>query len=163
MSVSTVSAPTLGELVAWAEKQSWSDFAQSLVAQYQRKGHLSDAQVASLTKMYLKVIAKVSAPKPTNPVTEPGMYAKNGKVYRVKRSESGNLYAMLYDPFGATTAERFIYARGIISTLSADDRMTVDDVSAIGLQFGICCVCGAELTAKQSVERGIGPVCITRI
>ncbi len=163
MSVSTVSAPTLGEIVAWADQQHWSNFAQSLVAQYQRKGYLSDAQIASLTKMYLKVASKSSAPKPTNPATEVGMYAKDGKVYRVKRSESGNLYAMLYDPSGATKSERFTYARGVVSTLSADDRMSVDQAEALGLKFGICCVCGAELTAEKSVGRGIGPVCAGRV
>ena len=163
MSVSTVSAPTLGELVTWADQQRWSNFAQSLVAQYQRKGYLSDAQIASLTKMYLKVASKPSAPKPANPVTEPGMYANGSDIYRVKRSESGNLYAMLYNPAGATKSERFTYARGAMATLSADDRMTLDQAETLGLKFGICCVCGAELTAEKSVGRGIGPVCASRI
>lgn len=155
--------PSMEDLIDWARTQRWSQFAQSLVAQYERKGYLSDAQVDSLARMYAKVASKPSAPKPANPATEVGMYAKDGKVYRVKRSESGHLYAMLYDPAGATKSERFTYARGVVSTLSADDRMSVDQAEALGLKFGICCVCGAELTAEKSVGRGIGPVCAGRV
>lgn len=165
--MSTYTHPDLSEVITWATDQRWSQFAQSLVAQYQRKGSLSQAQVDALTRMYLKMMAKAQAkaqaPVNPDPVTEPGMYAKDGAVYRVKCSEAGHLYAMRFDPSGATKSERFTYAKGVIATLCASDRMTLEQASALGLRFGICCVCGRELTAEKSVDAGIGPVCITRL
>lgn len=32
-------------------------------------------------------------------------------------------------------------------------------VAALGQQTGVCCCCGAELTVKLSIERGMGPIC----
>jgi len=42
-------------------------------------------------------------------------------------------------------------------------RLRDDDAEQVfaeyGKRFGVCCVCGRELTNEQSVEDGIGPVC----
>jgi hypothetical protein len=82
-----------------------------------------------------------------------------GDIFKVQRSrESGNLYAKRLD-----LIEGFIYEAGAIRNLKPSDRMTLDDAKAFGVQYGICCVCGALLTNEVSVAEGIGPVCGGRV
>jgi hypothetical protein len=94
-------------------------------------------------------------------VTELGMYrTAEGEIYKVQRSrESGNLYAKRLDIFDGG----FIYEQGAISKVAPSDRMTLAEAKAFGVQYGICCVCGALLTDPVSVAEGIGPVCSGRV
>lgn len=137
-----------------------NDFLMNLFEQFQRKGSLSEKQVLAVLNIIQRQASKQTV---TNPVKEVGMYRNDDGVYRVKLSSSGNLYAMRFDPTGETKADRFVYERGAIKVLTADDRMTLDDVVAMGVQFGQCCVCGAELTDEKSVQRGIGPTCAKKV
>lgn len=93
-------------------------------------------------------------------VSEAGIYrTADGTIYKVQRSrESGNLYAKRLNVAG----RGFTYAQGAIYLLTADDRLTLDEAKAFGFEFGICCVCGAELSDPKSVAQGIGPVCAKR-
>jgi hypothetical protein len=92
---------------------------------------------------------------------EIGMYrVANGDIYRVQRSrESGRLYAKKLD----WANNSFVYEAGALRVLTADDRMTLDEAKAWGVETGICCVCSAFLTDPKSVEAGIGPVCARRV
>jgi len=92
---------------------------------------------------------------------ELGMYRlANGDIYRVQRSrESGRLYAKKLDWANNT----FVFESGAMRLLTADDRMTLDEAKAWGVETGICCVCSAFLTDPRSVEAGIGPVCARRV
>lgn len=96
----------------------------------------------------------------TDPVTE-GMYqTSDGTVYKVQRSrDSGRLYAKRLDP----DTQRFEYASGAMRKLTADDRMTLEAAAAYGKLYGVCCVCGRELTNEDSIEAGIGPICAQKI
>jgi hypothetical protein len=104
-------------------------------------------------------------PKPASQVSfvelELGMYRlANGDIYRVQRSrESGRLYAKKLDWANNT----FVFESGAMRLLTADDRMTLDEAKAWGVETGICCVCSAFLTDPRSVEAGIGPVCARRV
>lgn len=87
-----------------------------------------------------------------------GMYAKEGEIYRVKRSKSsGNLYAVIL------RGSFFDYAPGALRTLAPEDRMTLEQAKAYGQQTGICCVCAAVLTDPKSIAAGIGPICGKRV
>lgn len=92
---------------------------------------------------------------------ELGMYRlSNGDIYRVQRSrESGRLYAKKLD----WANNSFVFESGAMRLLTADDRMTLDEAKAWGVETGICCVCSAFLTDPKSVEAGIGPVCAKRV
>jgi len=108
----------------------------------------------------------LQAPKivvaPTAPL-EVGMYRVNGDIFRVVKSrESGNLYAKRLDMLAEGNAQ-FVYAAGAIRTLTAEDRMTLAEAKAWGVEFGFCCVCAAMLTNPVSVAAGIGPVCGGRV
>jgi hypothetical protein len=91
-----------------------------------------------------------------------GMYrTSDGTMYRIHESrESGRLYAkrMVWDML-TESKPRFEYDRGAIYRLTSDDRLSVEDARAWGVETGVCCVCGAFLTDSRSVARGIGPVC----
>lgn len=163
MTIHTAPALTRAERAgAWLEVHAGSNpFLVSVLRQWQDRGTLTDRQIEAVERN----MARPARPVNTNPVTEPGVYQDtDGTVYRVKRSRQlGNLYAMRFRPEGHTKATRFEYARGVIGRLTADQRMTIEVAQSLGVQFGICCVCGATLTAEQSVANGIGPVCATRI
>lgn len=92
---------------------------------------------------------------------EVGMYRlANGDIYRVQRSrESGRLYAKKLD----WANNRFEFSAGAMRLITADDRMTLDEAKAWGVETGICCVCSAFLTDARSVAAGIGPVCASRV
>jgi hypothetical protein len=164
MSVSTLPPLTREERVVefLRANAEGNAFFTSVLSQFDRKGSLSEAQLASVER-------SINRPRPVrevqaNPVTELGMYRKDGVVFRVKRSkQSGNLYAMRYNPLAPVKSERFVYERGGVFRLSADNRMTLAEAQKAGHEFGICCVCGAELSDPVSVERGIGPICVQRI
>lgn len=136
-------------------------FLTSVLAQHDNGRELSDKQLLAVERNMNRPVRVVQA----NPVSELGMYRNaEGVMFRVKRSrQSGNLYAMRFVPEAQAKADRFVYERGGVFRLSADMRMTVEQAQLVGVQFGICCVCGAELTATESVANGIGPVCAKRV
>lgn len=133
-------------------------FLTSVLTQYDRLGRLSDKQWDAVERSMNRPARVVQA----NPVTEIGMYVKDGVAFRVKRSTQGRLYASRYNPLGLTKSERFVFEGGAIFRLSADNRMTLAEAQQAGHEFGICCACGAELTDPESIALGIGPVCATR-
>lgn len=85
-----------------------------------------------------------------------------GKVYRVRESQRGYLYAeeLIGEPNGRTG---WHYSRGTIGQLSTETKITSEQAAQYGQAFGICAICGRTLTNPTSVELGIGPVCRTRI
>jgi hypothetical protein len=95
------------------------------------------------------------------PLVGAGMYqTADGTIYKVRLSKTnGNPYALRLDP----DSRSFEYEQGAIRSLSADNRLTVEQAKAFGAEHGICCVCGADLTDPTSVARGIGPICEGRL
>jgi hypothetical protein len=92
-------------------------------------------------------------------VTE-GLYIKDGTVYRVQRSKTGNLYAKRLVPNGRKG--QFVYAPGVTRTLTADDVLTAERAAEFGRVQVFCACCGLELDTEESRARGIGPVCFRR-
>lgn len=122
------------------------------VAAIQAKEATEDA--AAYASKAMTVVAVLDKP---NPVTLPGMYTKNGQVFRVKSSKAGYLYAQLVTMFDGKPT--YTFSQGTIKTLCADDKMTIEAAEAYSLKIGHCCCCGKELTNLKSVALGIGPVC----
>lgn len=92
-------------------------------------------------------------------VVEEGMYRKGDAIFRVKRSLSGNLYAMRLNVIEMA----FEYEAGAISKLTKQDKMTLEEAKAFGVETGFCCVCARFLTDEKSVANGIGPVCAKKV
>lgn len=102
---------------------------------------------------------------PASAPLEVGIYRVEHAIFKVQKSrETGNLYAKrLVIPQRAGLKATFVYAAGAIRTLTVADRLTVEQAKALGHQYGICVVCGAELSDPKSVAAGIGPVCAKRV
>ena len=139
-----------------------STFYADLLSKFARFGELTVRQLEAVERSIGQDAERQNAP--SDPVTEVGMYENAEGIFRVKKSrESGNLYAMRFDPNGATKSDRFTYERGGVRKLSASDRMTVERARTLVVEMSMCCVCGADLTDAKSVAKGIGPVCEKRV
>ena len=105
------------------------------------------------------------------PVAKPapatvGMYRKGGQIYRVDWTSAGHLFAKLARIVQAgdgQTRVSYVPAKGMVAKLSQADRMDADEVAAFGKLTMVCMRCGIRLEVPESVERGIGPVCATKI
>lgn len=106
-------------------------------------------------------------------VTRPGMYrTPAGDIFKVQISKtSGKPYAKHLRPIGgervtetgARVNFEFVYAPGAILSISEGMELSLESAKAFGLQYGVCCVCGAFLKDAKSVTAGIGPVCQKRM
>lgn len=95
--------------------------------------------------------------------TEGYYYYHQEHVYVVAPSrQTGRLYARRLRLRTGRNAQ-WVYARGMMTVLREEDRLTVEQATQLGHMHGICAVCGRLLTVPQSVERGIGPVCYGRL
>jgi hypothetical protein len=115
-------------------------------------------------------VAKPEA-KPAAQPLEPGVYVLNGTIVKVKKSQAGNLYTLRWVESGGLRIvegdeERahgdWEYAPELRRSLTAEHRMTVEEAKNFAIRYGQCANCGRTLKAAESVERGIGPVCIKR-
>jgi hypothetical protein len=58
---------------------------------------------------------------------------------------------------------KYEYAPGAFRVLDASAKIGLERANELSLQVGACMVCGRTLTAKESVARGIGPICAGRV
>ena len=102
----------------------------------------------------------LSAPKSGKVVSKHGIYqTEDGHIYRVQPSQqTGRFYAKKLVVSGG-----WEYESGAIYRLKEEQRMTLEQAKAFGMATGLCCVCGRFLTDQESVEKGIGPVCIKKM
>jgi len=124
-----------------------------------------------------KTPAAPAAPEKVAPADmEIGHYFKDGNAYKIVWNKTQTKkYAMkLYiQPFwgkkGKTLKGTWVYDSGAIYNLQPEHKMTkeqadnyaVSTLEKYGVSF--CCVCGKKLTAKESVSKGIGPVCAANL
>lgn len=118
---------------------------------------------------------------PVEMANRDGIYRHpDGTIYKVQqaRQGSGRLYAKRLvittcpdpacghptttQPDGSHAHGHFVYAAGAIGTLQAAWRLEADAAAAFGQLYGICAMCGADLTDEKSIARGIGPRCAER-
>jgi hypothetical protein len=102
-------------------------------------------------------------------VTQPGVYENESGIFIVKPTrDKQRLYAKRLVEINAERAteagERvqieFEYAPGAIFDLLPEHKMDLERAKALTIRYGRCIVCNTPLKAAESVERGIGPVCI---
>lgn len=100
----------------------------------------------------------------------PGMYKLDGVVYQVRpNQQKTRLYAKRLIEINADrlTEEgelvqiEFEYERGAVFNLREEHRMPLEEGKALCIRYGRCICCNRVLKAAKSVERGIGPKCIT--
>lgn len=129
---------------------------------------LSPKQVAAVLKCKARDRSRPAPAPKQSTVTEPGIYERDGEVFKVQKSRSSDrLYAKRLIPApsdrltesGVHERWEFEYAPGVIFTLTPEHRMGIEEAKTFGIRFGICACCGKVLKRADSVERGIGPVC----
>lgn len=111
------------------------------------------------------------APVARMAVEDAGVYVMaDGSIVKVKANrDKSRTYAMRWTVIGGerlTEADsrvhgEYTYEPGLVQQVAAEGRkMTLDEAKAFILRYGLCCRCGRRLKAADSVERGIGPVCV---
>lgn len=102
-----------------------------------------------------KAVSSVPSSQPGE--VEDGIYFKNGDVLKVQTAVhgSGRKYAKIL----IKATGKFEYRPGLIRSLSAHHKMTLEQAKEYGALYGMCCNCGKTLTNEDSIEAGIGPVC----
>lgn len=100
----------------------------------------------------------------------PGMYKLDGVVYQVRpNQQKTRLYAKRLIEINADRITEddqivqieFEYERGAVFKLREEHRMGLEEGKALCIRYGRCICCNRVLKAAKSVERGIGPKCIT--
>jgi hypothetical protein len=124
-----------------------------------REGQFSKA-LASAT---IDCLLKIERPRVEAQVLEDGFYELDGEsIVKVQHAVhgSGNQYAKRLN----TQTGRFEYEPGLIAKVrSYGVKLTLERAKELGHVYGRCMICGATLTNEDSIERGIGPVCASRL
>src|SRR3989442_106134 len=99
----------------------------------------------------------------------PGVYKMAGRIFVVKpiREKTKNYALELVEAKGPRINEEgqaisfdMVYAPGAIYNLREEDRMPIDEAKKLIVKYGKCIACGRKLKRAESVERGIGPICV---
>lgn len=100
--------------------------------------------------------AEVQHAEKADPVTEEGIYEKNGEVFDVIKSGRGFFYAK------TLTDNGFVYAGARpVKALSPADKMTKVRAQELSLQRSRCIRCGKQLSKASSVAQGMGDICMS--
>lgn len=102
---------------------------------------------------------------------EIGVYIMpDGRIVKVQPNKAKtNRYALVWkeirgerlvDATEARVHGEWEYAPGVIKEVKPEFKMTLDQAKDFILRYGQCVRCSRKLKAADSVERGIGPVCI---
>jgi hypothetical protein len=179
-------SPIAGELHAFAVDyvrayRGSFDFLNDIQGRVARRAGTSPLQLLSIgeAKAVLNCVLAdlrrsgfrtAAAETPTTSVTDPGIYEDaEGHVFKVQRSrQGGGIYAKRLVPIrsnrltdtGDIVRWEWEYAPGAIRALTPTMRMDETRAREFGLRYGVCACCGRALKVAESVERGIGPVCI---
>ena len=162
-----MSSITTDQLASWLADQSWSSFAQSLAKAHKRYGKLTERQEAAARSMHAKCIARAAAREEAKNIPAPdvGFYCtSDGTFYRVQSNKAKtNVYAKeLQTSQGGRPFWKYV-GRLPFAKLGKDVRLTKEQAAEFGHTHGSCLICMRELTDEESVARGIGPVCATRL
>lgn len=117
----------------------------------------------------------VAPPKNNSTAADEGMYRMDGEIYKVQLAVHGSGFpyakrlVKLAEPVTIIRRGKeivkthdFEIAKGMQFKLKPEHKMSFDEAKEWGALYGACCVCGITLTAEDSIERGIGPVCASK-
>lgn len=163
------------------------DFARNMLDAVRKYGSLTENQRAAVERCIAKAAeraaAKVTAQARVQSVDAGALFAAFLKAagsgikypkltfggYMVKRAPStgrnaGALYVTAGEQYlGKIIDGQFVPTRECTDEVKAEVIALVEDpaaaVRAYGLRTGNCAICNRTLTAKDSVGRGIGPIC----
>ena len=176
-----------GLIDALAEITSWNSFAASLVEQYNKRKTLSEKQTFAAVAMLAKIkqkqsdrksnmisldVSKILAvldkadPAMKTPkirvgdfvFSKPAPHSKNaGSLYIKQLGEYiGKVTGGYYLPVGSVSKDT-------VAEIQEICKNPMEVAVAYGRRTGSCAVCARELTVKESIDRGIGPICADKL
>ena len=175
-------------LVALHDIASWHRFAASLVEQYRAKGDLSEKQIAAAYNV-IESVEKKAAERSEKRDEKSGTVdmariremfetASGGGLKRpVFRTQTlklslapatGNNPGAIYVKYNDAYAGKIVGDEFKANSFAPADTLAqlieiAADPLGVAVKYGrvtgSCGCCGRELTVKESVERGIGPIC----
>lgn len=164
-------APATAKQASYAKSLAAERAPQAITAPIQSiltalaAGTATAGQASWCIESLLK-LPKAPQAAPSGQKADKGYYMHKGSVYVVVASKENpdRTYAKRLElPQGGATKGRWVYAPGMLHTLSWADKMTQEQARAFGKLHGVCAICGATLTDPKSVELGIGPVCLKKV
>ena len=97
-----------------------------------------------------------------------GAYRKGNEVYIVRYNmDKTAMYSLKLveapsdrlNAKGEVVQFEFKYAPEAMRLLTPEDKMSLEEAQRLTIMYKRCIICGHRLKTKQSLERGIGPVC----
>jgi hypothetical protein len=119
-------------------------------------GHMNKKAASAAISLLFKVPKATTPTGPKAEVPAPGLFTKDGEIFKIKATKAGKRWAHHLD-LGS-----WHFDKAATFSLTEDDRMTLDQAKAFGLETGICIMCSRVLTVPASIEAGIGPVCANK-
>jgi|GEM_PF-6319664 NADH pyrophosphatase NudC (nudix superfamily) len=123
-------------------------------------------------KVFADWIHKIVKIYPELAIAQPqitvGAYKKGNEVYIVRYNlDKTAMYSLKLveapsdrlNTKGETVQFEFKYAPEAMKFLTTADKMPVEEAQRLTIMYKRCIICGHRLKTKQSLERGIGPVC----
>jgi hypothetical protein len=108
----------------------------------------------------------IVAPKPAPFVVTDGWFLLNGSVIKVQHNRA---HTHFYAKRLVVTEEddhkhgSWVYEPGLVKRMNGAVPMTFEAAREFGELYGVCFKCGAELTAEDSIDRKMGPVCAAKM
>lgn len=168
------------------EVASWNNFAVSMIDGVKKYGSLTENMEAAVERMHAKHLARIAEREKSKVEVNLGrvaeifasaresglkrpklrvgelvlMWGKNDAIY-VKGGSAyhdpyyGKVVDGLWHPARDATPE----VTAALVALAADP---LAEAVAYGRRTGNCAACGRELTVKESIDRGIGPICFEK-
>lgn len=164
--------------VEWLMDNQHLDFAQSLAHDLQDRGFLTERQLAAVTKNLNRPaaedisVAAIEAKFATafaNLIKQPRLRLDTFTFKAViKGANAGGIYVTEGKGEDAAYLGKVLGGKFLPSRDCSEDQKTRimaaasnpdEAAKAYGQRTGNCCICGRELTAEESIERFIGPIC----
>lgn len=122
------------------------------------KGTMSSSEASELIDDLLDLPKR--APEREDGETDAGIYrGEDGTLYRVYLGQqSGRMLTKVVTIDGEDVHYDYLGAAARVLPGTAE-RLTVEEVGALGVVSGTCIVCGRALDDPESVDRGVGPTC----
>jgi hypothetical protein len=158
-----MTTPTIETIDPATDKQV--RYLASLVDKHELPGDFVVPDPLTRTDASELIARALTCPKKTVPTVELGYYLYEGDVFTVveNQAKTGTYAKRLRIEGGDKPRAKWKYEPGMMNALAGAPRLTVAEAASLGHLHGVCVVCGKRLTDPESVTRGIGPVCITRI
>ncbi len=118
-------------------------------------------EASAVIKYLLSGATTVTRAKQSPTQAQPGYYVHKGSVFVVVLSKAGRPYAKRLEVTGGKG--HWVYAPGAARILSEATPLSPAEATRLSHLHGVCVICAKHLKVRESVERGIGPVCYKRL